>query len=143
MTSELDRALVEDFPLLFADRNKPIRESNFSFGFECGAGWEPLIRRGAEKLEKLIREEAARQLKLTGQTALWGHCRASQVKEKYGTLRFYMTSETDEMSKIIEEMEEESGSICETCGAPGRIRGKHWYYTACEEHAKEGDTDAL
>jgi hypothetical protein len=34
-----------------------------------------------------------------------------------------------------------SGRICETCGAPGKTRGRGYIYTACNEHAKEGDKD--
>lgn len=46
--------------------------------------------------------------------------RASQVKEKYGSLRFYMTCATNEMSDLIYQAEEESENTCETCGALGK-----------------------
>jgi len=42
--------------------------------------------------------------------------RASQVKEKYGTLRFYMSSGTHEMWDLIDAAEEKSERICEDCG---------------------------
>ena len=57
--------------------------------------------------------------------------RASQVKEKYGTLRFYMTSGTDEMYAITDKAEIQSSTTCETCGRPGKTRGQGWYYTRC------------
>jgi hypothetical protein len=60
-----------------------------------------------------------------------GGPRASQVKEKYGTLRFYMTYETDEMAEIIAAAEHKSGKTCEECGKPGTLRGHGWYYTRC------------
>jgi hypothetical protein len=28
---------------------------------------------------------------------------------------------------------------CETCGAPGKRRGRGWIYTACDAHTKELD----
>jgi len=67
--------------------------------------------------------------------------RASQVKEKYGTLRFYMSSETQEMSNLISVAEDLSAVTCETCGKPGKERGRGWYYTACDEHTRKEDLD--
>jgi hypothetical protein len=57
--------------------------------------------------------------------------RASQVKEKYGTLRFYMTSGTDEMYAITDKAERQSSVTCEFCGKPGKLRGRGWLYTRC------------
>lgn len=51
-------------------------------------------------------------------------CRASQVKEKFGTLRFYMTSQTPEMDKIIEKACRKSAKTCEECGKPGKVVGR-------------------
>ncbi len=126
MTPELDTQLVTDFPLLYGDRNAPMSQTCMCWGFPDD-GWEPLIRRLSEKLEPLIAAlpEAERE-----------HCRASQVKEKFGTLRFYMSASTDEMDALISDAEDESARTCETCGAPGKLVGKGWVKTACEEHAK-------
>lgn len=60
-----------------------------------------------------------------------GGPRASQIKEKFGTLRFYMTHETPEMSTIIYNAERQSAKTCEECGKPGKLRGERWYYTRC------------
>lgn len=65
--------------------------------------------------------------------------RASQIKEKYGTLRYYMTCETDEMSKYIGLAEGLSSEVCEQCGKWGKTRGEYWLYTACEDHSKPED----
>jgi hypothetical protein len=59
------------------------------------------------------------------------HPRASQVKEKYGGLRFYMTSATDEMYDLISEAEHKSEEICEVCGNEGRPSGEGWITTLC------------
>lgn len=68
-----------------------------------------------------------------------GGPRASQVKEKYGTLRFYMTIQTDEMDPIITIAEKRSAVTCEQCGKKGKLRGRGWYYTACAKHTKKED----
>ena len=59
--------------------------------------------------------------------------RASQVKEKYGELCFYMTSATDEMFKLIDQAERESKTICEDCGQPGKLRKGSWLRTLCDK----------
>lgn len=60
-------------------------------------------------------------------------CRAIQVKEKFGSLRFYMTSSTDEMEAAIEEAVEKSAVTCEECGKPGKILWGGWFYCRCRD----------
>lgn len=57
--------------------------------------------------------------------------RASQVKEKYGTLRFYLTSGTEEMYAITDKAESRSETTCEICGKAGKRRGDFWLSTRC------------
>jgi len=134
MKRKLDEALVRDFPLTFA-RNENGREPWSMFGFECEDGWESSIRKTAEKLEPLIR--AAKEKDPEGYEA--GYYRTSQLKEKYGTGRWYLSGGTDEMQNLVEAWEEETCSICMFCGKPGVLRGGGWLYTACEKHTKADD----
>ena len=122
MTKDKSAALARDFPRLYADYSGDPTKTNMAWGFECGDGWEPLLRRLSEKLEKL-------------------DVVASQVKEKFGTLRFYILGGTDEAYEAITAAEEESASICEMCGEPGVLRSAGWWTTMCDtcyaNHAKE------
>lgn len=138
MKQELDEALVRDFPLSFA-RNPTGKEPWSMFGFECGDGWEPSIRKTAEKLEPLIQAEIEKDPKAYE----YGYFRTSQLKEKFGTGRWYLSGGSEEMSKLVEAWEEETASICERCGKPGELRGQGWLYTACLEHTKAYDRDNL
>jgi hypothetical protein len=72
-----------------------------------------------------------------------GPPRASQVKEKYGTLRFYMTHATEEMYAITDKAERQSSKTCEECGKPGKIRGRGWLYTRCSACWKKEQKNAL
>jgi len=62
--------------------------------------------------------------------------KASQVKEKYGSLRFYMTTSTDKMETLINDAETLSYKTCESCGEPGSgcHRGS-WIKTLCVDCA--------
>jgi hypothetical protein len=125
MRKELDQQLVSDFPLLFSDRHGDMRSTCMVWGFCCGDGWYKLIYELASKLEPLIV-----QYRKDNPGDYWP--RAAQVKEKFGTLRFYMTSETEEMSKLIKKAEADSRGLCERCGDPGKLREEYgWLVILC------------
>lgn len=64
-----------------------------------------------------------------------------QVKEKFGTLRFYMYGANEAMRALIDVAEEKTYTVCETCGEPGEMRPGTWYRVSCdvcEEKIKSG-----
>lgn len=98
--------------------SSPITSSGY---FDCDEGWYPLIQRLIEDLIKLGWDK-----------------HVTQVKEKFGGLRFYVNSCTREMMDRISEAEKESYSICEECGEPGELRKDlGWYFTLCDKHYQE------
>lgn len=126
MTPELEKKLVEDFPLLYSDTNKPPQESLMCFGFECRDGWYHIIRSLSRRLEECIEDYNNKNLSTTNPP------RAMQVKEKFGSLRFYMTHATDDMFTIIEAYELISEDVCEECGMTGaKIEGPGWLRALC------------
>ena len=74
------------------------------------------------------------QLKIVPQ-ACW-QVVASQVKEKFGTLRFYYSGGDDIVSGIERMAESMTAVTCETCGAPGKSRSGGWIQTLCDAHAE-------
>jgi len=62
-----------------------------------------------------------------------------QVKEKFGTLRFYYSGGDDYISGMVTLAESMSGVICEECGNVGERRGGGWVHTYCTpcEEARE------
>lgn len=62
----------------------------------------------------------------------------SQVKEKYGGLRFYTNGETDEQSGSIRLAERMSEYICERCGSTESVKQtKGWIISLCPKCMKE------
>ena len=55
-----------------------------------------------------------------------------QIKEKFGTLRFYYTGGDDYISGMVSLAESMTGVTCESCGNPGKSRGGGWIHTYCE-----------
>lgn len=100
---------------LAEDKRYPI-----SFGWECSEGWIPLI---TDLIEKLAELDTEKQL------------RVHQIKEKFGGLRFYINSGTEEMYNLINEAEEKSYHTCEVCGKEGKLREDlGWIKTLCDDH---------
>jgi len=68
--------------------------------------------------------------------------RVMQVKEKFGTLRFYCPG-NDKIYRYVKFAESLSAVTCEVCGKRGKrecVSG--WYKTVCKEHSsKESDEE--
>ena len=66
-----------------------------------------------------------------------------QIKEKFGGLRFYIGSGSEEVHDIIRKYEDLSYETCEVCGETGELRldcgwhGGRWYKTMCKKHYDE------
>ena len=93
--------------------------------FECEDGWFDLLGRLTRDIASVDKTQSVR---------------VSQVKEKYGTLRFYIVSGTDKIYDLIDQYEQISGHTCEMCGSAGRLcrtsNGYGWYKTLCESCMK-------
>jgi hypothetical protein len=110
MHPDLDRALCERYPKLFARRQDPT--SCMSEGFACREGWYHLLDGLCSQLQRDTDQLGAPQLIVT------------QVKQKFGTLRFYVRpAATRRQQGMIELAYTLSGRICEICGAPAQWRG--------------------
>ena len=133
MRHELEDKLVAKYPKWFNVKGN-IQHTLMPFGFEHEDGWFDLLMRLCEKLEPLVK---AVEEEFSGDKIM-SHFEVLQVKEKFGGLRFYTNWSTDEIFKIINEAENESYSICEVCGAPGKCMNRSsWLKTVCQQHADE------
>jgi len=129
MNRELDKKLCADYPKMFVNRNKSIQESCMSWGFECGDGWYDLINQLCSSIQRYIDQN--QHLNIPQVTV-------EQVKEKYGTLRFYTHGGDQLTDGMIWFAENLSSKTCEVCGNKGElINDSGWYVTLCKEHQKE------
>lgn len=61
----------------------------------------------------------------------------SQVKEKFGGLRFYYNGGDDVVDGMVRMAESWAANTCETCGQPGTLRHGGWIRTLCDKHEEE------
>ena len=96
----------DKYPTLFAD--------NGFCGFECGNGWKDIL----DRLFAKIKDDT----------------KVVQVKEKWGLLRVYVDTATNETYNAIDEAERESAKTCEECGSTeGVTTAGGWLKTLCQK----------
>jgi len=130
MRKELDEALCKKYPEIFRDRHGDMRTTAMCWGFECGDGWYHIIDAACAQIENRAYNNRLNGVKFAPVIA-------TQVKEKYGTLRFYYTGGDEYLDGVVSMAETISAKTCEVCGAPGELREGGWLKTLCDEHAKE------
>jgi hypothetical protein len=181
MKTELQEKLFSKYPKIFGDRTKPMTETCMCWGLEVGDGWYDLIDILCESLTYTyttsieVDEEDGKRLGIKPYKSEVGNSYyftieppqviATQVKEKYGTLRFYYREEYDEkfmslyqtgkypelqrsidrysdyINGIVHFAETASGRTCEDTGQPGELHvsggtANGWVKTVNKEHAK-------
>lgn len=121
MTEERARldALPITHPKVFATGPLP-------WGFEHGDGWLELIAALCARINEILESEPGASMDVR------------QVKEKFGTLRFYYSlhGASDEVAESISHAvdlaEEASGHICERCGCAAKLQtNTGWWSTLC------------
>lgn len=96
-------------------------------------GWAGLVEQLLADIDGLLTDAQAQRFEV------------GQIKEKFGTLRFYWKlqesgqASDDErllrvrMMALVREAERHSATVCERCGAPGTLgENMGWYRVRCE-----------
>lgn len=140
MTPEQDKYLCKKYPKIFKDRDGSIVETCMAWGFECGDGWFDLIDTLCQQIQRYIdwksrdfSEEEKQEFQVV----------AAQVKEKFGSLRFYYYGGDDTIHGMVSMAEAISGRTCELCGNLGQLRSKRWQQTLCSSCEVKFNTDKL
>lgn len=126
MDTYYDRLLCQTYPGLYPCRQGRDRDLKLTWGFACSNGWYPLI----DSLSGLITRRCV-------------NVQAEQVKEKFGSLRFYYSGGDDYCWGVVSMAAVLSRHICEICGAPGEIVRGGWHCCRCPVHVIPSNADEL
>ena len=142
MKEELQDQLVAKYPKIFSQRCE----------ISCGDGWYMLIDSLCSSIQGHIdsrarqREWAIKQNANLAERIATGEDTeysvpelveqviAQQIKEKFGTLRFYISGGDDYIHGSINLADQMSEHICEECGNFGKRRNGSWIRTLCDDH---------
>ncbi len=182
MSPELEQKLFAKYPKIFRDANKSPQESCMAFGLEVGDGWYDLIDVLCEALTYTyttaieVDEEDGKRLGIKPYSYKDGEIRyryffnvkppqvvADQVKEKFGTLRFYYHLEYDEGNTSLVETKKypeldainkryadyfdgivhfadiASGRTCEVSGAEGQMHSRRGWFKVLNKEVAKGE----
>jgi hypothetical protein len=136
MTKELQNKLFEKYPELFVQKGLSPSESPMAWGITCGDGWYDIIDTLCHRIVSYTKNKSKH---LTSEANNVGEIvvEVVQVKEKFGTLRFYISEGDDVIYELINFAEEMSAVTCEVCGSPGVMRNRGWMQTLCDAHDKQ------
>jgi len=137
MKKELQDKIYALYPELYREKDLPMSQTCMCWGLDCGEGWFNLLKTltlGIKAVDSHYGTETV----------------AKQVKEKFGTLRFYFgvrhddneisTLVDDIISQMVDGAEVESGNTCEVCGEFGQVENHHgWYMSRCSKCLKPED----
>ena len=155
MRDELERKLEENFVFMKKKHSLEEQKENgmidnlySAFGCECNDGWFDMLFSLCKEINDVYKK-ANMQPDIIIQ----------QIKEKFGMLRFYFSFEGKEqtfhaldflgvggirymqednpvhkeIAGIVRGYEKKSGTICENCGSPGKLRTElPWVLTLCD-----------
>ena len=126
MNAKNTKQLLEKYPKIFRQHTLPMTETCMCWLFECGDGWYNLIDTLCSLLQWDIDKNKHPQIE------------AIQVKEKYGTLRFYTNGNNERQYGYINFAEYLSAFICEECGSNNNVtQTEGWIVSLCPKCMKK------
>jgi len=144
MKEELEKKLFDKYPEIFVQKDLPMTQTCMCWGISCGDGWYNIIdnlcsmimnhnRNLNRSIEYDIEKGKATEADLVPVI------QATQVKEKFGGLRFYTNSTDEYVEGLVGMAEAMSECTCEECGNIGSQNENGWIVTLCDPCRMERD----
>lgn len=132
MKQELQNKLVEKYPKIFAEVGSTPQQSCMAFGICVDDGWYWIIDKLCQSLQFNINNNGHPQVV------------AAQIKEKFGTLRFYVNHASEAQYEVIHFVESLTYDICEECGTTKDVSQDKglWVKTLCNSCRENREKEA-
>lgn len=147
MTPELEKKLYMKYPKIFERKDLGMNQTCMCWGIAVDDGWYNIIDILCSQIQHYLdwencegQYESQKKWRTPNEEGSYEKVPqlfAEQVKEKFGTLRFYTLGGDDYTRGLVDMAEAMTARVCETCGAPGRTTKGGWVKTLCPEHASE------
>jgi hypothetical protein len=137
MEQAKQQQIFTKYPVLFQEKDLPMRETCMCWGIDLPDAWYELLDKLCDRLDRVT--------KTTGVTVI-----AQQVKNKYARLTFYWRPEYpdtmpeeeqrqwyDIIHAIVSHYSNQSGQTCEECGDFGQQTEGGWIHVLCAKHRED------
>jgi hypothetical protein len=150
MKKELQTKLFKKYPDIFRQKDMSVKETAMCWGICCGDGWYDLIDELCGEIQNRV-DNVNRQIQhkienapntLVPTKTETFICEATQIKEKFGGLRFYTFGGDEFIDGAISLAESMSYKICSNCGnktEPMQDNYRGWIYTLCNTCKEKND----
>ena len=137
MKEELEKQLYDKYPEIFCQHTWNTTQTRMCDGFTHGDGWYTVIDNLCALIQNHV-ENKRRQIEFdnkrnkTNIDPMVFKVEATQVKEKFGGLRFYTDGGDDYVQGLIDFACHLSDQTCEECGSNKDIKKTDgWIRTLC------------
>ena len=122
MKKKTQKEIFNNYPKIFRQHTLPPSQTAMVWGLECGEGWMNLIDTLCHDIQTYIDENHTEQIE------------ATQVKQKFGGLRFYYRPYNKIIDELIHKASEDSFDTCENCGdiKDVQLSKKGWITPMCK-----------
>jgi len=121
VNKELQDKLFEKYPKIFRQKDLPMQQTCMCWGICCGDGWYNILDTLCHNIQRHV---VSKGEDVSVET--------TQVKEKFGGLRFYYSGGNEFIRGLVYMAECLSCCTCEECGSPGTQNDKGWINTLCD-----------
>ena len=123
MKVEYTDYLKQVYPELYDNGNK-------YGGFAIGDGWFNIINQLSQNIQHHLKWKN-KDAEVVPPVVI------EQIKEKFGSLRFYYQGGDEYIAGLVSMAESMAGVTCEDCGSIGESRNGGWIRVLCDEHEAE------
>lgn len=114
LTDNEKNELAKEYPFLLSN--------NFNHIDDVPSGWLNIVKEFLSKLKaRLIEIDFLDKYKIT------------QIKEKFGFIRWHDNTADDGVIKLVQELEQKSEKTCIICGEPAKYISLGWISPYCED----------
>lgn len=114
LTDNEKNELAKEYPFLLSN--------NFNHIDDVPSGWLNIVKEFLPKLKaRLIEIDFLDKYKIT------------QIKEKFGFIRWHDNTADDGVIKLVQELEQKSEKTCIICGEPAKYISLGWISPYCED----------
>lgn len=127
MRQDLQEILYTEFPKIFRERHLPCTKTAMCWGIECPDTWFRIIHTLCWTIQRIIDSDNTIP-----------QVEAVQVKEKFGTLRFYYRGGNAKIRELIHTAKNLNETICAECGSKEDVKPtKGWITYLCKNCREE------